>query len=85
MVNLEDITYNNFKIYNNDFLTIWSKEKNKNKYVLLDSFKIELYCTDKIDIWNQLKELYYYNKNENNDIFYNFLIKESELKNEIEV
>lgn len=83
MVNLEDITYNNFKIYNNDFLTIWSKEKNSNKYVLIDSFKIELNYIDKVDIWNQLKEIYCYNKNDNNDIFYNFHIKETEIRAEV--
>jgi len=58
-----DLILNNFKNWHNlDKLNF--KVYDKIKYNLIDDLTLDIIYNDKIDILNQLKELYSYNDNE---------------------
>lgn len=82
MVELKNISFEymkeNFK--NGDIISLFLKDKKENKTYLIDCFKIDIRNIDIIDLFNQFKEIYFYNKEEENEIYYSRLFKEEEIK-----
>lgn len=81
MVKIENLTYNyimeNFK--SGDIVSIFLVNNGDNKAYLIDYFTMD-YTFIYNDLFTQLQELYNYNKNDNNSIYYSRLYTTNELK-----
>lgn len=83
MVNLKNIKKEYLKnIYlKKDTISIWYYEKGTQKAFLIDYFDNEYYnYNDFIDFYNQLQEIYFYNKEKSSEVLYSLLHTSDELK-----